>query len=595
MAIDQAKEATFSKISFEQWQKTAYATLKNHSFTPTYEEINLAPLYTAEDLKAVANGGEFAQRSSNDWKIVQKYSGDNWNDIKKELFAGLSTGVDTISFEIDQLEDIQSIDFAPLHTEDIPLFIHTKSRFSQMAKKMIASKEKFFGVMAMDLISAQLQSGKLFAEAGEQFTEWQNAIHTLDQHCSKVKTILVDLVPYHSSGANAVHELGIAISTAVYYIEAMRERGFPPSKTVEKLTFHFAIGGQFFSEIAKMRAFKQLWKTVAEAYRLPNELSKMTISTETSPMTKSVLDPYMNILRGGNEAFAAVLGGGDYVIVSPFDGQQHPFSLRVAKNTQLLLREEAAMNRVFDPAAGSYYVESLTAQLVDRAWGLFQTIDRKNGIYEVIKSGWLQEEIRAVMDKRIKDIETRKKRMIGVNLYATLDESPQFTEKQSGDVKGEGAAVVVEPMTGYRLAEGFERLRERSLQLKRKGRQPSVGLLCLGQLKEYKQQADFVAGFFAAGGIETVWSGDCLQLEDVIAFLKEHPKQLYCFCGVTDACAPIVEKTLNWLQKTKQDVIVQLAGKHEHTFATDGTIHAGQNVKVKLAELLDRWEAGVNE
>lgn len=238
-----------------------------------------------------------------------------------------------------------------------------------------------------------------------------------------------------------------------------------------------------FYGTVKTQGFQVLWKTIADAYGIPAGEQPVPISAETANLTKSVLDPYVNILRAGNEAFAGILGGADYLHVGPFDelsGRSTDFSMRIARNTQLLLKEESFLGQVVDPAGGSYFIETLTSSLVHQGWRFFQEIDKKGGMIEVLLTGWLQGNIKRTSAGRLIDMETRKCRAVGVNVYAMAGEQVRFPAEDSSSCAARKGRMKAEPLPGVRLAEKFESLRQRSHKLALKGEAPSVGLICLG-------------------------------------------------------------------------------------------------------------------
>lgn len=605
MSINQVKYHTFNNANFEKWQEAAAKTLRgsiDSLSSETYEGISLSPIYTQKDIEAIpidqfpGNVRGFA----GGWKIAQINRMTEWADLKKALISDLERGGETIAFDADALSDVNTLSFQELEAAvdltSIPLFITSKYHDKVVVNKLLDSgNASYMGVAATDILSSHLTKGRLFKLDSRKWQNWHSSIFKLNERHRDLKTILIDTVPYQMSGANAVQELGIALAEAVFYIEYMREKGWKPEKTAAKMVFHFSIGGHFFTEIAKLRAFRKLWKTVADAYEIAEH--RVFISAETSPFTKSVLDPYVNLLRAGNEAFAAVLGGIDFLHVAPFDelhAAPNDFSMRTARNTQLLLKEESYLNKVIDPAGGSYYIESLTAQLVDEGWRFFQAIDANKGIYNSLESGWLQQKIKEIQKKRVADIGTRKKSMIGVNVYAQIDEQLAAL-KQNERMVSEEDTIQVEPLSSIRLAAGFERLRELSSKAVTP---PTAGLICLGNLKEYKQKADFVTGVLAAGGIRAQWSRDCQSLDDVRNFIVKEPNKYYCICATADYDEWLPE-VVRFVKDHVPDCIIELAGKFTEdelqSYEVDGSIYAGQNMYEKLQSLLDVLEVAEDE
>ena len=243
----------------------------------------------------------------------------------------------------------------------------------------------------------------------------------------------------------------------------------------------------------------------------------MPILCETSFRSYSKLDPYVNLLRAGNEAFSAVLGGADVVTVHPHDvlTGTTPASVRFARNIQLVIKEETLVNKVLDPSAGSYFIETLTQELVEKAWALFLEIDEAGGYTSYVRDGKLEERLKAVPAQRADDVSIGTKSLIGTNVYADL--LTPALEKAHG-VQTEG-----------RLAEPFEKLRADFGV-----NQPSTVLLTFGELKDFKPRADFVSGFLATGGIQSQWSPAFIDVQAAIDWLAVEKPDYAIVCATPD-------------------------------------------------------------
>ncbi|MBS4199603.1 methylmalonyl-CoA mutase [Bacillus sp. FJAT-49732] len=468
MSIHDIKNAVFPKASYEAWEQAALKTLKSNSlealYKETYEEIKLSPIYTKNDIDNRVEDSCFrGVFENNNWKIAQKLCSHNWDDLKRLMLEAKELGQETVSFDADHLNDIHKVDFAEINKifnlSSTPIMIFTNYHYQSIAHQLLQmNADHVSGAVAFDIISSQLEQGYLYKQEGQSWEAWKQMISKLEAKFPSLRTILIDSTPYHNSGANAVQELAASLSEAVLVIEELRKIGWEPRKAMQKMIFHFSIGSNFFMEIAKLRAFRILWKTITSAYNVPFELCFPLISAETSNFTKSVLDAYTNILRSGNEAFAAVIGGVNFLHVKPFKSVSYPtdeFAMRIARNTQLLLREEAYLDKVIDPSGGSFYTEVLTTNLVDKAWELFQMIDKKGGIYSVLQSGWFQNIVKEVLTKRLEDIQTRKKVMIGVNAFKQDSSLPSW-QKSKPVYDNPEDTVKIEPLVQVRLAEKSE-------------------------------------------------------------------------------------------------------------------------------------------
>ncbi|WML47583.1 methylmalonyl-CoA mutase family protein [Neobacillus sp. PS3-34] len=406
--------------------------------------------------------------------------------------------------------------------------------------KAVGRADQVTGYIGYDPLSVMAENGCLPVDPAQFFSDWKKDLTFVHENLSFLRTILINTSSYHNGGANAVQELAIALAEGAFYLQELQENDLELDVILSKMIFQFSIGANFFMEIAKLRAARLLWDKITKAYGAASELRGMHISAETSAFTKTVYDPHVNILRAGNEAFAAALGGVQYLHVRPFDelSGATPFSERVARNTQLILQEETHLQAVTDPAGGSLYIEELTKELAKKAWELFLQIDLQGGMLEVLKSGWLQKEISTVAEKRKQDIFTRKQSIIGTNVYANSEKESnmKFFIKNKGDavIKNSfpGGHVNIQPIKLERLAEPFEELRKKAEQIsKQKGVNPCLGLICLGELKQHKPRLDFITGFVSAGGIEALKSEPIHSLDSARKFVSGSAASQFCLCG----------------------------------------------------------------
>lgn len=647
MTIENMKATSFKDATIEDWQEKAAASLKGKPieslYTNTYENITLKPLYTKGDIQDELAGelpGQPDYRRGihsfgyqpESWQIANRLFYTNVEELKEKLDNALSKGQSAISFDVktDLFSDNRSlVSFISSYKNKYPISLDAGLfQTPLLAALATASKdagaEKLSGFAAADPVAEASLIGGLPTEENEFFTKWSKVLEEAAEQLPEVKTVLIKTVPYHNSGANAVQELAVAVSTGVYLLNKLLDNGWELKKALSKFVFHFAIGSNFFMETAKLRAARILWSKTAEAFGAENEDRKMVLSAETSKFTKTIFDPYVNMLRAGNEAFAAVLGGIQYLHIGSFDepaGSANLFSERVARNTQLVLKSEAHLEKVADPAGGSWYVESLTKELAEKAWELFLEVDRRGGIYETLKSGWLQEQITQTAEVRELDISTRKKSMIGTNVYANLSDGisePVVQEIQRDYMIDSLEALIGKiasestlkesfkevkpsftPLKIKRLAEPFEELRFKAMKLKKKGVDPIVGLICLGELKKHKARADFISGLLSAGGIHVERSGEVDTLSAAIQFIESLNARQFVICGDQSAYNSFGPELAQEITR-EHDVKLYLAGipdEKQSEWKTSGIqecLHVRSNAIQTLSAMLQEMEVGAN-
>lgn len=325
--------------------------------------------------------------------------------------------------------------------------------------------------------------------------------------------IRADLV--HEAGAHAVEELAIALAAGVERL-AQTDVARTVDEAARGIRFVFAVGSNYFFEIAKLRAARLLWAQAVAAFD-PADMNscRMHLHVRTSRLNKSLCDPYTNLLRVTTEAMSGAIGGCDILTVEPFG-----FDAHLALNLQRVLAEEVHLNAVADPAGGSYYIEALTDALAREAWKLFQKIESEGGYTEALASGSLATLVSKTRAAREKAVSSRRRTLVGVNNYPSLNERdleprPRFDQDAA-------------PFPLFRLAEPFEKIRERTAQHARQtGRVPQVLLLKRGDLKMRMARAQFALNFFGCAGFEITESEDDAGTKaDLIVLCSSDPEYL---------------------------------------------------------------------
>ena len=545
------KEIEFPAASYEQWKEQAVAALKGKPFeslfTKTIEGVTLEPLYTQEML--VEKLGDQLEKqvatirtlsATNGLEVAQQIIGDTPEQFIENLEDSLARGNEVIT--------IATVPF----TWDDATMAKLADYLTEYSFKLIVQGENDPILAVFDYIAEEKRAnveGYIVSQATIELTDYP-----------KVRTFAGDTVPYHNNGANAVQELAIALAIA----SKQAKQAGSYEALANKYFVNFAIDTQFFAEIAKLRAFKVLWKAFAAGFGA--EAIAVPIVAETSVRSFSKVDVYVNLLRAGNAAFAGAIGGANVFTVHAHDclSKATPTSTRIARNVLLLTKEESHVLNVLDPSGGSYFIESLTADYVKLAWEKFLEIEEVGGIdaYTALAS-----EIEAVYAERIKQVETRKHSLIGTNIYANpVDELPTEVNIQFADVK--------------RLAIPFENLRADFAKNNAK-----IGILTFGELKNFKARADFVAGFFNTAGIVPEQSGAIDTVEAAKDWLASSGFDYVCVAATDDDTKALIPALL---ADKPANVVLDAAGKFKEEQAEwtanglNGFIFAGQNIIEKL-------------
>ncbi len=492
----------FPLPDFEDWKTAARESLKGAPFeklaTSTYEGIDLQPIYTRTDiedlpfldqkpgfstyLRGSAPAGYWAQP----WEICQEIPAAFAHSFNEALKYDLQRGQIGIDLSLDlaaqkgrdsdsapagevgksgtaisSLEDLDSA-LADIDVEKYPL--HIRTGFSGLGMIMMLNAflsrqgknpDQVKGSIDTDPLGYLVTCGHLPVSIETAYDHMARATAWGSQRAPYLKTIGVSGLPYHQAGADAVRELAYVLATAAEYIAGLSERGLSVDDIAAHMRFTFGIGPFYFMEIAKLRAARMLWAKIIEAWGGNSDSQKITIHARTSSYNQTRYDPYVNMLRTTTEAFSAVAAGVDSLHTNPFDevfGGGDEFSRRAARNIQVLLREECRLDRLMDPAGGSYFIEKLTHRVSQKAWEVFQQIEAGGGMFKALQEGLPQNEITALHEKRKQDLAEKKSLLVGTN----------FSENKSEK----------ELETRFPDPEKMYRERQQYMQAYREGRSP---------------------------------------------------------------------------------------------------------------------------
>ncbi len=654
----------FSAPSYEKWRTEAEATLAGVPFekklvTRTDEGIDVQPIYRREDIAGLATLGALPGtapfvrgiRAENTWEVAQEIPYGFPRAFNEALRNDLERGQTAVNITLDQAtrhgidpdvarpgepglcgvsiattEDLARV-LSGVDLNRVPLFLQPGSAALPLFALLIShlrrhgfDLKKLHGAIEHDPLGELLIDGSLPHSLASAFEQMALLTKWALRETPKFATVAVRTHAYHDAGGNAVQELAFALATGVEYLREMDARGITIDDTAPRLRFAFSIGADFFTAMAKFRAARLLWSRAVSASGGNEEAQKMHIHARTSLWNKSTLDPYVNMLRGTTEAFAAVAGGCECLHVAAFDEVVRPpdeLSRRIARNTQIILRDECHFNHVIDPAGGSYYVESLTDQLARKAWALFQEIERLGGMSGALAAGVPQQQVNECAAKRADAIAYRRLSLVGVNVYANPKEKPlggaslDFAERQQrraayttgyrttpghvaqtavmarlsevldcapesivgfaiaaaaeGATLGElartlrardGESVKAEPLPVRRAAQPFEKLRS---AIEVAGR-PKVFLANMGPLRQHKPRADFSTGFFQIGGFDIIENRGFQRVEAALDAAEKSEAPIVVICSTDETYPEIVPVLAGLLKASRPNIVIVLAG-----------------------------------
>ena len=553
----------FPPVPTEKWEEVITADLKGADYErklvwKTGEGFNVRPYYRAENLEGIkflgSQAGEFpyvrGTHAHNRWRVHQTVSVVCPKEANAEALKILNAGVDSLGFciasadfsaaDLDMLlKDIcipaVEITFCGEKMANVAEFVLAK-----VEKEGIAKEDVRIAFCIDPLVKGLSSKGDFCSPNGEKcIARIVELIHKTKEY-KHVRIVTVAGQTFGNSGSTIVEELAFTLSAGHDYLVRLTDAGLDVDAAARKLRFSFSVSSNYFMEIAKFRAARMLWANIVKGYGpAKNCACKMQIHAETSRWNQTVYDPYVNMLRGTTEAMSATIAGVHSLEVMPFDASfENPteFSKRIARNVELLLKNESHFDQVVDPAGGSYYVENLTQSIAAEAWKLFLEIEEKGGYTEAYKAGLIVERIKASAAAKDKNIATRRQTLLGANQY------PNFTEVAGKEITAESVTrkqAEGNVLVPYRGAMAFEEMR---LQVDRSGKEPKAFMLTCGNLGMARARSQFSCNFFACAGIKVIDNTYFKSIEEGAKAALESKAQIVVVCASDDDYAEAAPK-----------------------------------------------------
>ena len=553
----------FPPVPTEKWEEVITADLKGADYErklvwKTGEGFNVRPYYRAENLEGIkflgSQAGEFpyvrGTHAHNRWRVHQTVSVVCPKEANAEALKILNAGVDSLGFCIASA-DFSAADLDML-LKDICIpaveITFCGEKMANVAELVLAKVEKE-GIAKEDvriafcidpLVKGLSSKGDFCSPNGEKcIARIVELIHKTKEY-KHVRIVTVAGQTFGNSGSTIVEELAFTLSAGHDYLVRLTDAGLDVDAAARKLRFSFSVSSNYFMEIAKFRAARMLWANIVKGYGpAKNCACKMQIHAETSRWNQTVYDPYVNMLRGTTEAMSATIAGVHSLEVMPFDASfENPteFSKRIARNVELLLKNESHFDQVVDPAGGSYYVENLTQSIAAEAWKLFLEIEEKGGYTEAYKAGLIVERIKASAAAKDKNIATRRQTLLGANQY------PNFTEVAGKEITAESVTrkqAEGNVLVPYRGAMAFEEMR---LHVDRSGKEPKAFMLTCGNLGMARARSQFSCNFFACAGIKVIDNTYFKSIEEGVKAALESKAQIVVVCASDDDYAEAAPK-----------------------------------------------------
>ena len=598
----------FAPVTPEEWRAKAEVDLKGADFEKkmvwrTNEGFSAQPLYRSVDIADLKQTkslpGEFpyvrGTRHNNDWKVRQDIDVDDVHAANAKALEVLNKGINSIGFHFHNEDvDLKTL-LAGINLPACEINLQCCPKCAvKYAKELVelckeaGCMDTFVGSIAFDPFKRMLKHGEPFpGDIVAIATELMN----IAKPVAHLRVLSVDSLMLCNAGAYIYQELGYALAWGCEWMALLTDAGFTADEVANRIKFNMGVSTVYFMEIAKFRAARELWALIVKQFNPEGDYScMMNVNAETTRFNMTTYDSYVNLLRTQTEAMSAALACVDSIVVTPFDApyqKSDDFSERIARNQQILLKEESHLDKVVDPAGGSYYVEMLTKNLAEQGWKLFLDVEDKGGFKAALESGDITNAVNASANERFDKVAKRREQLLGTNQF------PNFTEKAAdkadarpkccccckGD-KPEGAVK----LNNKRLAEQFEEVR---LQTENAANTPKVFMLTIGNLAMRLARAQFSDNFFACAGYELIDNNGFKTVKEGMDAAMEKKADVVVLCSSDDEYPELIPEAVKELNGRAELV---LAGPETDEFKAMGMTNF-INVRTNVLATLKAFNA----
>ena len=604
------KEKLFSEFqapTTEEWLAKIEVDLKGADFQKkmvwrTNEGFNVQPFYRREDLKDLkavdSLPGEFPfvrgnKTDNNIWFVRQDICEADPAKANEKALDILNKGVDSLGFRIPK-DQVNKTYIATLLNGILPQYVELNFTTCQrhcveLAQVLVEYfKENNYplgelkGSINFDPISKILAKGKDTSAVLAEAKSLVDALGELPQY----KCINVNSVLLNNSGAYIYQELGYALAWGAEYLNLLTEAGVSIDDAAKRIKFNMGVSDNYFMEIAKFRAARLLWAQIVKQYEPKCDCAcQMHVLAITSEYNQTIFDSYVNLLRSQTETMSAALANVDSIIVTPFDTPYETpteFAERIARNQQLLLKEEAHFDKLVDVAGGSYTIEHLTDAIAQEGWKLFLAVENAGGFLSEALAGNIQNAVNESNNKRHADAAKRKEFILGTNQF------PNFTEQSEGKRPVECCCKcdsdgTIARLNTQRMASDFETLR---LQTEGAKKQPIAFMLTIGNLAMRQARAQFSCNFLAAAGYKVIDNLGFKTVEEGVDAALEAGADIVVICSSDDEYAEYAIPAFKYLDGRAMYVVAGAPACSEELKAAgiENFIHVKSNQLETLKE-----------
>lgn len=650
-------------MTLADWEALATRELGGAStqrlVTRTPEGLELAPLVTAEDVGGTVARAPLLARPGRGWTIAQEYRQAQAREAGAAAAEDLSRGTEAAWFVLDEAlaagaravgsaragvvlagaDDLAAL-LAGVDLAGVEVTIDAGLRALPVAALLAAEAERrevaltrLRGAVAGDPLALLLAVGEIGWSIEHVYQDMAELTGWARAAAPGLRTALVDATVWHEAGATAADEVAGALAAALAHVRGLVGAGATVDAAAEALVFVLAVGRDLPLELAKLRAARSLWARVAAALGVGPKGQVMRLHARASRRELSNLDPWVNLIRATTEGVTAALAGADSIALPALDeglGEPSPLGRRLARNTQLLLREESHLGAVRDPLGGSYAIERTTDLLARAAWSRLQAIEREGGLLASARAGAVQARVAEQAQAQAQAAATLRLPIVGASRYAAKPMGPPLGARASGEGREEAVRAVLSqetwadghgvkgmsevqarlaagaglggftrpgpgeratPLTRGRLAAPFEALRARGEAMGA----PKVALVPVGTAAEVRPRVEFARGYFPVGGFEVVEAEATEEVAAAVRRFEATGAKVATICGADARYPEVVPALIPGLRAAGARVIV-LAGRPKDQVealaaaGVDVFIAAGADALAALGAVQQRLE-----
>jgi len=577
----------FETVSTQEWENLIIKDLEGQDYEKKlvwqqHDGIKVKPYYRKEDLDnlnyLISEPGNYpfirSNRKVNSWKSKLDVQVDSISAANQFALALIKNGADAICFNMSRLATVAVLNqlLSGINPENTSIYFAKSDCFRDQINFYIEFLEEnnynlknISGALDVDPYANLMVNG-VFPDSYEKVKLRLKSIQEIViKSLPLYKSLNIRAHIYHNSGATAAQEIAFSLAQANEYLVLFKELNFDTDEILKKIQFTYAVGSDYFIEIAKLRAARLLWTVITSEYHPQNiDNSKMIINAVTSTWNKSLYDPYTNMLRLTTESMSAIIGGTEVLTVQPFDflyKKQNEFSAINGLHIQNLLKEESKLDKVTDPGAGSYYIEKLTDLIAEKAWDLFRKVESAGGFLEAAKKNLIQSEIKSVADQKNKEVLIRKDKILGLNIFPDIHE--KIVEDIELDIHDNPILEdsMVKPLNINRKAKVFEQIRLNTENFaKQGGKLPKVFIFPIGNPAMSSARSMFVRNFFGCSGFEIIENNRFNDADEGVEVVGTNNPDMVVLCCADSELKEYVAKIYCKLKNARLKPKLMVAG-----------------------------------